>query len=123
MIPGEEWSGVFQQVTDFVKRQASIDFEVVHDDPYMKGSTLAEGANAHVAARMAEAARKIVGRSEQIGVPYGTDASTISASGVPSVVFGPGSIDQAHTRDEWLPLEEMQQASDALVEFARRGLA
>jgi acetylornithine deacetylase len=72
---------------------------------------------------MAEAARRVVGRCEQIGVPYGTDASTISASGVPSVVFGPGSIDQAHTRDEWLPLDELRQASDALVEFVRRGLS
>jgi acetylornithine deacetylase len=122
MIPGEEWSGVFKQVTGFVQNFPGIDFEVIHDDPYMKGSTLAEGKNAQVAGRMAEAARHTIGRCEQIGVPYGTDASTISAAGVPSVVFGPGSIDQAHTRDEWLPLDELQQASDVLCEFVRRGL-
>src|SRR5262249_14783968 len=120
MIPGEEWSGVFKQITDFIASR--IDFPIIHDDPYMKGSTLAEGANAAVADRMADAAPLAIGRCEQVGVPYGTDASTISASGVPSVVFGPGCIDQAHTCDEWLPLNELQLASEALYQFGRRGL-
>jgi acetylornithine deacetylase len=120
MIPGEEWSGVFRQIKDFIAGR--VDFPVVHDDPYMKGSTLAEGVNAAVAARMSEAAREVRGQCEQVGVPYGTDASTISASGVPSIVFGPGCIDQAHTCDEWLPLDELQLASESLYQFARRGL-
>ena len=119
MIPGEQWAGVFKQITDFIASR--IDFPIVHDDPYMKGSTLGEGANAAVADRMAEAARSVIGRCDQVGVPYGTDASTIAASGVPSIVFGPGSIDQAHTCDEWLPLEELELASEALYQFACRG--
>ena len=119
MIPGEEWSGVFKQITDYIAGR--IDFPIVHDDPYMKGSTLAEGANAAVAGRMAEAARGVVGRCEQVGVPYGTDASTISAAGVPSIVFGPGCIDQAHTCDEWVPLDEVEQASEVLYRAARLG--
>jgi acetylornithine deacetylase len=117
MIPGEEWSSVFKQITDFLAQR--LDFPIVHDDPYMKGSTLAEGANAAVAGRMAEAARRVVGRCEQVGVPYGTDASTIASFGVPAIVFGPGCIDQAHTCDEWLPLDELTQASEALYQFAR----
>lgn len=120
MIPGEEWSGVFKQITDFITSR--IDFPIEHEDPYMKGSTLGEGVNAAVAGRMAEAARGVIGRCEQVGVPYGTDASTISASGVPSIVFGPGCIDQAHTCDEWLPLNELELASEALYQFARQGL-
>jgi acetylornithine deacetylase/succinyl-diaminopimelate desuccinylase-like protein len=120
MIPGEQWSSVFKQITDFIASR--IDFPIIHDDPYMKGSTLAEGKNAAVAARMTDAARAVIGRCDQVGVPYGTDASTIAASGVPSIVFGPGCIDQAHTCDEWLPLEELKLASEALYQFARSGL-
>ena len=122
LIPGEEWAPVFREITEYIRQSPGIDFEVVHDDPYMKGSTLAEGKNAAIAERMAAAARKVVGRCEQIGVPYGTDASTISgAGGVPSIVFGPGSIDQAHTCDEWLPLAELESASEALYELVRSG--
>ena len=56
-----------------------------------------------------------------IGVPFGTDAAVFSSVGVPSVVFGPGSIDQAHTVDEWLALDQLTQASEILYQFARRG--
>jgi acetylornithine deacetylase len=54
-------------------------------------------------------------------VPFGTDASTISLAGVPSVVFGPGSIDQAHTADEWLDVEQLRLASEVLYRFVRGG--
>lgn len=44
------------------------------------------------------------------GVPYGTDASKICLAGTPCVVFGPGSILQAHTVDEWIRLSEVEKA-------------
>ena len=37
------------------------------------------------------------------------------AAGVPTVVFGPGSIDQAHTCDEWIDVAEVEIAAAALV--------
>ena len=51
-------------------------------------------------------------------VPYGTDASTLAAGGIPSVVFGPGDIAKAHTADEWVPLDEVEQASEILYRLA-----
>jgi acetylornithine deacetylase len=72
-----------------------------------------------LAARLGEVSRAKSGRGKQIGVPYGTDASRIAAADVPSVVFGPGDIAQAHTCDEWLPLAELPTASEVLYDFAR----
>jgi len=37
--------------------------------------------------------------------------------GVPAVVFGPGSIDQAHTVDEWIDIEQVRQASEIYFQF------
>jgi acetylornithine deacetylase len=55
------------------------------------------------------------------GAPYTTDASRLSGSGgVACVVLGPGSIDQAHTPDEWVPLEEVERAVGLYVALARR---
>jgi acetylornithine deacetylase len=45
--------------------------------------------------------------AEPTGVYYGTDASQFSAIGVPAVVLGPGSIEQAHTKDEWLAVDQL----------------
>ncbi len=34
---------------------------------------------------------------------------------MPTVVFGPGSIDQAHTAEEWIDVAEVELAAAALV--------
>jgi len=40
-----------------------------------------------------------------------TDASRLNAAGIPSIVFGPGLIEQAHTSDEWVALRQVKEAS------------
>jgi acetylornithine deacetylase len=58
------------------------------------------------------------------GVAFATDACHLfGAGGIPSVVLGPGSIDQAHTVDEWVDLGEVETAvaiyEGIVREFAR----
>ena len=50
--------------------------------------------------------------TELEGVTYGTDASQFSQIGIPVVVLGPGDIAQAHTKDEWLSLEQLHLGID-----------
>ena len=52
------------------------------------------------------------------GVPFGTDAGPLSATGTPCVVFGPGDIAQAHTKDEWIDLDQVAQAAEAYFRIA-----
>jgi acetylornithine deacetylase/succinyl-diaminopimelate desuccinylase-like protein len=40
-----------------------------------------------------------------------TDASRLNAAGIPSIVFGPGLIEQAHTSNEWVALKQVKSAS------------
>ncbi len=47
---------------------------------------------------------------EPIGVPFSCNASALSQHGVPCVVFGPGSIDQAHTPEEFVECSQVEQA-------------
>ena len=49
--------------------------------------------------------------------PYGTDAPVYQGIDLPCVVFGPGSIDQAHTDEEWIDLDQAHQASEILFRF------
>jgi acetylornithine deacetylase/succinyl-diaminopimelate desuccinylase-like protein len=58
-----------------------------------------------------------VGQSKAVGVQYFCDAAVLSASGISSVVFGPGDIAQAHTVDEWISLSELERSKDLLVRF------
>jgi acetylornithine deacetylase len=54
------------------------------------------------------------------GVPYGSDASKLSRRGVPSIVFGPGSIDDAHGAIESVDLAEVEKAADFYRDFILR---
>jgi len=60
-----------------------------------------------------------VKQSRPVGVDYFCDAAVLAAGGIPSVVFGPGDIAQAHTVDEWISLAELERAKDLLVGFFR----
>ncbi|WP_033290902.1 M20 family metallopeptidase [Amycolatopsis jejuensis] len=52
------------------------------------------------------------GETEPVGLSLGTDARFLrNQLGIPSVVFGPGSMRQAHTADEWVSIEELAAAA------------
>ena len=58
-----------------------------------------------------------VKQTRPVGVDYFCDAAVLSAAGIPSVVFGPGDIAQAHTADEWISLAELERAKNRLLGF------
>jgi acetylornithine deacetylase/succinyl-diaminopimelate desuccinylase-like protein len=57
------------------------------------------------------------GQRAPAGADYFCDAAVLSAGGIPSVVFGPGDIAQAHTADEWIALDQLARATDLLTRF------
>ena len=59
-------------------------------------------------------------QTRPVGVDYFCDAAVLAAGGIPSVVFGPGDISQAHTTDEWISLRALEQARELLVRFLVR---
>jgi len=59
-----------------------------------------------------------VGRQKKpIGVDYYCDAANLAGAGIPTVVWGPGDIAQAHTADEWITLEQLERGTDMLTRF------
>ncbi len=54
------------------------------------------------------------------GVPYGSDASKLSRQGVPSIIFGPGSIDRAHAAVEYVECDQVALATDFYRDFLIR---
>lgn len=68
---------------------------------------------------MMNARAEILGEpGRPIGVTYGTDASCFASTGIPCVVFGPGSIDHAHSDEEWVEVEDTALAAEILAACA-----
>jgi len=61
----------------------------------------------------------LTGANRAETVAYGTEAGHFAAAGIPAVICGPGSIDQAHKADEFVALSEL----DACEAFLRKVIA
>lgn len=56
------------------------------------------------------------------GMSAWVDAGFLNQAGIPAVCFGPGSIAQAHTNNEWVRVSEIRRCARVLSDFARRFL-
>ena len=49
------------------------------------------------------------------GLSCWTDAALFTAAGIPALCFGPGDIALAHAAEEWVPVDEIQRATEILA--------
>jgi succinyl-diaminopimelate desuccinylase len=110
VIPGEK----HDQVKDDIQRYLTerLDFDVEFEPPWIESPALTDADNQQLAESVLSCVARVDGDHSAIGVPYGTHASRTCAGGVPSIVFGPGSIDQAHTKDEFLEIDQLEKAAE-----------
>ncbi len=118
MIPGETPTGCIDQVRSFLNQRLGGLERVEFDPPWVRMPAL-DTKIGDWAEPLAAAVKAATGRApELIGVPFGTDAGPLGAAGIPGIVFGPGDIAQAHTRDEWVELDQVRQAAEAYYQIA-----
>ncbi|QDU60391.1 Acetylornithine deacetylase [Planctomycetes bacterium Pan216] len=88
------------------------EIEVTMESPLLTDEPLETPADAMVVRVAAKALERLGRDSEIVGVPFGSDASKFSARGIPSIIMGPGSIDQAHAAVEFVDCEQVLQAQE-----------
>jgi acetylornithine deacetylase len=63
---------------------------------------------------------RCAGQKKPAGVHFFSDAGVLAHHGIPSVLFGPGDIAQAHTADEWVAIRQLDEAAALLDRFLRQ---
>ena len=71
------------------------------------------------ASPLIEACEKLTGHIAG-SVAFATEAPFLQSLGMETVVMGPGSIDQAHQPDEFIPMDQIQPAIDLLKSLIRQ---
>lgn len=111
LIPGEEPPEVrsrYEQISESL-RASFPDVRVTHvhllEDWPMETST-----DTAIVRATRRALERLGLPGGAIGVPFGSDASKFNRAGIPSIVLGPGSIDQAHTASEYVSLDQVLSA-------------
>ncbi len=115
LLPGERASDAVAHYRQLLKSIDGITAEV--EEPLLLvDEALDTPADSSVVQTASRVLHDMGLNPEPCGVPFGCDASKLSRAGIPSIVFGPGSIDRAHTVDEYVELDQVEQ----LLEFQRR---
>jgi len=68
-------------------------------------------------------ARETLGANAVESVAYGTEAGLFQRAGIPAVVCGPGSIEQAHKADEFVALAQLELCEKFLKAVIQRAWA
>jgi acetylornithine deacetylase/succinyl-diaminopimelate desuccinylase family protein len=112
MIPGETPEQVlaaFQRTLDrFGAAHPQLRLEM--EPPSVQDWPLDTPADAGIVRHTGAVLREFGLSDEAIGVPFGSDASKFGRAGVPAIIFGPGDIAQAHTAEEYLELDQLEQS-------------
>ena len=104
-IPSQDLQGLINEIK---ARLPDIEVDAIHSLPL----------NTDPAHPLIQALIKAGGKP--VGAPWFCDAAVFAAAGIPSVAAGPGSIAQAHTKDEWISVADLQQGVDFYRDFLRQ---
>ena len=112
-LPGETEAGVRRELARLLaKRRLQVTFDEEKAAPCRPMET--DPARPEVRRFMSS-----VGQRRALGVNFFCDAAVLSEAGIPSVVFGPGDIAQAHTADEWISASSLERGWRMLVHYLR----
>lgn len=109
-LPGEPPEALVEAIrcdAAAIARDGRIDIDVLQEYPGLDTSPDSD---------IVALAASITGNREVVKVGFGSEAGLFSARlGIPTVVCGPGSIEQAHAPDEFVSLEQLRRC-DAMMD-------
>jgi acetylornithine deacetylase/succinyl-diaminopimelate desuccinylase family protein len=125
MLPGEDPAVI---LAGYQKRLERLQSELPNARFSMAPPSLIDhGLDANPESELVQTAREQLRRmgldDHPTGVAFGSDASKLQRAGIDSILFGPGSIDQAHTDAEYVEVEQVHLAEEFYSKMIREFLA
>lgn len=111
-IPGESDPSVKREILAFIRRHGlnATLLDTKNDEPAPPMETDAR-------LPLVQQLLRCSGQKKGAGVDFFTDAGVLASAGIPSVVFGPGDIAQAHTADEWVAVRQLERGALLLLRY------
>jgi acetylornithine deacetylase len=119
MLPGETCDKVLEHYRSLLA-QLQIEnkgLEVVMHPPMLTDGPLETDPSAPPVLALQKVLRDAGLNDTLVGVPFCSDASKFGALGIPSIIFGPGNIDQAHAAVEFVDCLQVEQAAAIYYQF------
>jgi len=115
-VPQIQAQDIYDRIARFVEAEIkpAMKGEWEGADVVLAKIAVAPGLNADEAAMMTRLARALTGDTGIRKVAYGTEGGQFQNAGVPAVICGPGSIDQAHRANEYVAIDQLAQCESFL---------
>jgi len=110
-LPGHDSDALYQEIVSFATDQIEPEMKAVNAQSGFAFHIMNDTAgfdlpDDHPAVRFVTA---LTGANQTGRVSFGTEAGLFNQAGVPTVVCGPGFIDQAHRPDEFISADQVAQ--------------
>lgn len=112
-LPGMEAPALREQIQQRLTRISELSGTHIHYDSLMQPVPAFEQNADSELVRITE---KLVGHDAE-AVAFATEAGFMQQLGMETLVFGPGSIDQAHQPNEYIELKQIQPAINTLTQL------
>ncbi len=109
-LPDQPTLPLFRQIERYVEKQLLPRMHAVSTQTGVDWHTLAKypGMNTAADDSLISAVSALLNTPEKPGkVSYGTEGGHFQTAGIPTVICGPGSIEQAHKPDEYIDLDQL----------------
>ncbi len=121
-LPVHDPRALFGEFEKFVRGELEPKMKSVHADTGFSFEEISAfpGLAGDEDAEVTQAAKAASGGNATGKVAFGTEAGLFEASGIPTVICGPGDIDQAHKPDEFVALAQIAQCEQFLRRLVER---
>jgi acetylornithine deacetylase len=121
-LPGEDIEPMIAELRELAETRLLPEMRAVRPDT---GITIEERSAAPALstpedAEVTQLVAALSGANVTVKVPFGTEGGLFSAAGIPSIICGPGSIDQAHKPDEFVALDQIARCEAFLQRLIDR---
>ena len=122
VIPGENALSVFEEFQAFCQEVILPKMQAVHQDADIQTTILADTPPLQEVADSPalKLAQDLAGNTVRSRVAYAAEAGQFQEAGFPTVICGPGSIDQAHQPNEFISIDQMEQGEQFLRKLIHR---
>ncbi len=120
VLPGETREAMTRALREELENlkagRESFQYEIEERDWY---PPFEEDFDSPIVKLVTAAREKVLGKGSYAAAPWAANAGVFRQGGIPCLLFGPGSIAQAHTKNEFVDMWQVVKAAEVFAEVIR----
>ena len=121
-LPGDDPLAVLEEFRSYIATEIEPEMRAIHESAGFEIVQMSEipALDTRAETQIVGLVHELTGARDVGKVSYGTEASQFQRAGIPAVVCGPGSIEQAHKPNEYIEVAQVQACESFLRRFMER---